>query len=57
MALGSSDIQYFDVDASESTPQPRSKNYRTMHVPVIDQRLGFFQVRLPMGEPEPKADV
>ena len=36
MALGPSDIQYFDVDASESAPLPRSKNYRTMHVPVTE---------------------
>ena len=36
MALGASDIQYFDVDASESVPLARSKNYRTMHVPVTE---------------------
>ena len=36
MALGPSDIQYFDVDASESAPLPRSKNYQTMHVPVTE---------------------
>jgi hypothetical protein len=36
MALGPSDIQYFEVDASESAPLARSKNYRTMHVPVTD---------------------
>lgn len=36
MALGPSDIQYFDVDASECAPLPRSKNYRTMHVPVTE---------------------
>jgi hypothetical protein len=34
--LGPSDIQYFDVDASESSPLPRSKNYRTIHVPVME---------------------
>src|SRR5579862_9343920 len=36
MALGPSDIQYFDVNASESAPLPRSKNFRTMHVPVTE---------------------
>jgi hypothetical protein len=36
MALDPSDIQYFDVDASASAPLPRSKNYRTMHVPVTE---------------------
>ena len=36
MALGPSGIQYFDVDARESAPLPRSKNYRTMHVPVTE---------------------
>jgi hypothetical protein len=36
MALGPSDIQYFDVDASESAPLPRSKNYQIMHVPVTE---------------------
>lgn len=36
MALGPSDIQYFDVDASESAALPRSKNYRTIHVPVTE---------------------
>ncbi len=36
MALGPSDIQYFDVDASESAPLPRSKNYRILHIPVTE---------------------
>jgi hypothetical protein len=36
MALGPSDIQYFDVDASESAPLPQSKHYMTMHVPVTE---------------------
>ena len=36
MALGPSDIQYFEVDASESAPLPRSKHYMTMHVPVTE---------------------
>jgi len=36
MALGPADIQYFDVDSSQSTPLPRSKNYQLMHVPVAE---------------------
>jgi hypothetical protein len=36
MALGPSDIQYFDVDASESAPLARSKNYQVIHVPVTE---------------------
>lgn len=36
MALGPSDIQYFDVDASKSASLPRSKNYQIMHVPVTE---------------------
>lgn len=36
MALGPSDIQYFNVDASQSAPLPRSKNYQIMHVPVTE---------------------
>jgi hypothetical protein len=36
MALGPSDIQYFDVDSSKCAPLARSKNYRTMHVPVTE---------------------
>ena len=36
MGLGPCDIQYFEVDAGESAPLPRSKNYRTMHVPVTE---------------------
>jgi hypothetical protein len=36
MALGPSDIQYFDVDASESAPLPKSKHYQIMHVPVTE---------------------
>lgn len=36
IALGPSDIQYFDVDATESAPLPRSKNYKTMHIPVTE---------------------
>jgi hypothetical protein len=36
MALGPSDVQYFEVDASRSAPLPRSKNYQVMHVPVTE---------------------
>jgi hypothetical protein len=36
MALGPSDIQYFDVDSSQSAPLPRSKRYQLMHVPVAE---------------------
>jgi hypothetical protein len=34
MALGPSDIQYFDVDTVQSPALPRSKHYKIMHVPV-----------------------
>jgi hypothetical protein len=36
MALGPSDIEYFDVDTSQSAPLPRSKRYQLMHVPVAE---------------------
>jgi hypothetical protein len=36
MALAPSDIQYFNVDASESAPLPKSKHYQIMHVPVTE---------------------
>lgn len=36
MALGPSDIQYFDVDTSRSPPLPRSKHYQLMHIPVAE---------------------
>jgi hypothetical protein len=36
MALGPSDIQYFDVDSSGSASLPRSKRYQLMHVPVAE---------------------
>jgi hypothetical protein len=36
MALGPADIQYFDVDSSQSAPLPRSKRYQLMHVPVVE---------------------
>jgi hypothetical protein len=36
MALGPSDIQYFDVDAGQSAPLPRSKRYQIMHIPVVE---------------------
>ena len=36
MALGPSDIQYFDVDSSQSAALPRSKRYQLMHIPVAE---------------------
>jgi hypothetical protein len=36
MALGPSDIQYFEVDSSRAAPLPRSKRYQIMHVPVAE---------------------
>ncbi len=36
MALGPSDIQYFDVDTSRSPPLPRSKHYQLLHVAVAE---------------------
>jgi hypothetical protein len=36
MALGPTDIQYFDVDASRSACLPQSKHYQIMHVPVTE---------------------
>jgi hypothetical protein len=36
IALGPSDIQYFGVDSSQSTPLPRSNRYQIMHVPVTE---------------------
>lgn len=36
MALGPSDIQYFDVDSSQSKPLPRSKHYQLMHIAVAE---------------------
>jgi hypothetical protein len=36
MALGPSDIQYFEVDADESAPLPKSMNYKIMVVPVTE---------------------
>jgi hypothetical protein len=37
MALGPSDIQYFDVDSSRASPLARSKRYQIMHVPVTEE--------------------
>jgi hypothetical protein len=37
MALGPDVIQYFDVDASESAPLPRSMNYKIMVIPVTEE--------------------
>jgi hypothetical protein len=36
MALGSADVQYFEVDASLSARLPQSKRYQIMHVPVTE---------------------
>jgi hypothetical protein len=36
MALGPSDIEYFDVDTRQSAPLPRSKRYQLIHVPVAE---------------------
>ena len=33
MALGPTDVQYFEVDASQSAPLPQSKRYQIMHIP------------------------
>src|SRR5579884_3891175 len=32
MALGPADVQYFEVDASQSAPLPQSKHYQIMHI-------------------------
>jgi hypothetical protein len=36
MALGPNDVQYFEVDASQSAPLPQSKRYQIMHIPVTE---------------------
>jgi hypothetical protein len=36
MALNSTEIQFFPVDASSSAPEPRALNYQIMSVPVTD---------------------
>jgi hypothetical protein len=36
MALGPTDVQYFEVDASQSAPLPQSKKYQIMHIPVTE---------------------
>jgi hypothetical protein len=36
MALGPTDVQYFDVDASRSARLPQSKHYQIMHIPVTE---------------------
>ena len=36
MALGPTEIQYFEVDASQSARLPQSKCYQIMHVPVTE---------------------
>lgn len=49
MALGPTEIQYFDVDTRASAPLPRSKNYKVMNIPVIedvsDPLLSNYQMR------------
>jgi hypothetical protein len=52
MALGPSDIQYFDVDASESALLPKSKHYQIMHVPVTEymtdqKNLAYRPLKVP----------
>jgi hypothetical protein len=37
MALGTADVQYFAVDASQSAPLPQSKHYQIMHIPVTEE--------------------
>lgn len=37
MALSPSDVQYFAVDTSRSSPSLRSKHYQIMHVPVTEE--------------------
>ncbi len=37
MALGPSDVQYFEIDASRSSPSPQSRHYQIMHVPVTEE--------------------
>jgi hypothetical protein len=54
MALGASDIQYFEVDSSRSAPTPRSKHYQIIHVPVTEdvsapERSDYFFEHLPGG--------
>jgi hypothetical protein len=36
MALGPTDVQYFEVDASRSARLPQSKHYQIMHIPVTE---------------------
>jgi hypothetical protein len=36
MALGPSEVEYLDVDSSQSAPGPRSKNYKIMRVPIVE---------------------
>ena len=52
MALGPSDIQYFDIDASESALLPKSKHYQIMHVPVTEymtdqKNLAYRPLKVP----------
>jgi hypothetical protein len=36
MALGPKDVQYFEVDTSQSARLPQSKHYQIMHIPVTE---------------------
>jgi hypothetical protein len=36
MALGPADVQYFEVDSSQSARLPQSKHYQIMHIPVTE---------------------
>ena len=54
MALGPADIQFFDVDSSQSAPLPRSKRYQLLHVPVAEdvtdpERSDYMFRRRPEG--------
>jgi hypothetical protein len=52
MALAPPDIQFFNVDASESAPLPRSKHYQIMHIPVTEymtdqKNLAYRPLKVP----------
>jgi hypothetical protein len=54
MALGPNDVQYFEVDASQSAPLPQSKHYQIMHVPLTEDasdpiNSDYFCHHLPDG--------
>jgi hypothetical protein len=55
MALGPSDIQFFETDTSRSEPLPRSKHYQIMHVPVMEnesdpERSDYYFHHRPGGD-------